>query len=199
MMYATTRSSSSSPSMISQSPPRSPDLVVRDRIGCLTEDSRCVRLELIANDLRSFVSGHCQMDVIGPSPHRMQYPAANLSVFAANRFDFETLGFGQQDGFFRKLVTAPVRKSRLRQLVAFSGLAPASGIPWQPGPVSRPGNEIRDGIIPDRHGFWGPPTDGDKLGKIGHDLLPVIKQGGGPWPKDRQPNRPDLFVPFVCR
>ena len=51
----------------------------------------------------------------------------------------------------------------------------------------------------DCHGFWGPPIDGDKMRKIGHNLLPVIKQGGGPWPKDRQPNRPDLFVAFVCR
>jgi hypothetical protein len=62
----------------------------------------------------------------------------------------------------------------------------------------RPRCSLRLGF-PDCHGFWGPPIDGDKIGKIGHDLLSVIKQGGGPWQKDRQPNRPDLFVAFVCR
>lgn len=93
------------------------------------------------------------MDVIRPSVRGMQYPAANPSVLAADRFDFETLGFGQQDGVFRKLVTAPVRKSRLRQLVARAGFAPASGISGQLASVSRPGNEIRDGII---HVAYGP-------------------------------------------
>ena len=114
--------------MISQSPPASPDLVVRDRVRPSTEDSRCIRLQLIANDLWSFVSGHCQMDVIGSSVHGMQYPPANLSMLAADRFDFETLGFGRQDGVFRKLVTAPVRKSRLRQLVTCTGFAPPTCI-----------------------------------------------------------------------
>lgn len=108
------------------------------RLLLLSQSGSTVGLQLVPDRLRSYVGHNHNVNVIGPSGHRMKLPAAMCTMFAAGQFNRRAVFWRKIDRIELHFLVRFGFQFGIRWLIAFMFRSPTPRISGKPGAIRCP-------------------------------------------------------------